>query len=400
MTLHSLRKLAAALWLCVVFTYFVQGLTAAIVMIVASSLLLMCLGANKYRVQKRGFLFAFTGVTIADIFIPEIYSTIQPNDSPELTAFVQSGAVAMNPVLQAAAMSGTKKVEVPLWNDLDATAEPNYSDDTDDAAYGDNVTTTSLDARNAYMNKAYGTADLAAEIGNSTPGQGDPMTRIRNRFGTYWARQFQHRNIAVAKGVLASNLANDAGDMVFSVAQETTVGLSASNLANPDAIIEATFTLGDHFENIRCIGMHSVVYKRLLEQELITFLQPSTATDMKIPTYLGKLVIVDDGMPVRAGVTSGLVYTTVLFGAGCIGYGEGTPKVPVELYRRPFGGNGGGLEDLYERKTWMIHPAGFNWTEAAVAGNSPTLVELANPANWTRVFPRKNVPMAFMLTNG
>jgi hypothetical protein len=48
----------------------------------------------------------------------------------------------------------------------------------------------------------------------------------------------------------------------------------------------------------------------------------------------------------------------------------------------------------------MIHPAGFNWTEAAVAGNSPTLVELANPANWTRVFPRKNVPMAFMLTNG
>jgi Major capsid protein 13-like len=346
-----------------------------------------------------GYLRIYTGTTLGEIFIPEVYGTIQPNDSPERTAFVESGAAVTNPLLQQAAQSGAKKVEVPLWNDLDASVPPNLSDDTDNKATPGKVNTTDYSARNAFLNKGYGTADLAVELSGTTPGNGDPMTRIKNRFGSYWMKQFQYRILAACRGIMAANVAQNGGDMVHDVALETTVGVSDDNLISAEAIVETVFTMGDRFDQLAVIAMHSIVYKRLVLRELITFVKDSTGT-LSIPTYLGKRVVVDDGLPVIAGTTSGFKYLTVLFGAGAIGYGEGSPKVPVEVERLPSSGMGGGLENIWERKTWLIHPAGFDWTEASVANISPALSELRMASNWQRVLPRKMVPLGFLLTNG
>ena len=90
----------------------------------------------------------------------------------------------------------------------------------------------------------------------------------------------------------------------------------------------------------------------------------------------------------------------MLFGEGAIGYGMGTPAVPVEVDRDPAKGVGSGLETLWERNTWLIHPSGYNFTSASVASESPTLAELRTAGNWTRVFDRKSIPIAFLVTNG
>lgn len=393
-SLNKLRLLAGVLLALCVAIYMTKGIGAASVAFV-----LCGLAIESQRPHLAGVFRVYTGVTLADIFIPEIYQSIQPNDSPETSAFAASGVAVTNPLLQQAAQGGARKVEVPLWNDLDASKEPNQSDDTDTKATVDKVNTTSYNARNAFLNKGFGTSDLVVELSASTPGNGDPMTRIRNRFGTYWQRQFQYRIIAACRGIMAKNVAANGGDMVHDIALETTVGQTASNKISAEAIVEAVFTMGDKFASLAAIGMHSVVYKTLVLQELITFVKDSTGT-LDVPTYLGKRVIVDDGLPVIAGTTSGFKYVTVLFGSGAIGYGEGTPKNPVELERLPSSGNGGGLENLWERKTWLVHPAGWDWLEAAVAGESATLAELRNAANWNRVLPRKMVPMAFLQTNG
>jgi len=44
-----------------------------------------------------------------------------------------------------------------------------------------------------------------------------------------------------------------------------------------------------------------------------------------------------------------------------------------------------------------MHPAGFTWVETTVADESPSLAELALPANWSRVVERKAVPLAFLI---
>ena len=71
------------------------------------------------------------------------------------------------------------------------------------------------------------------------------------------------------------------------------------------------------------------------------------------------------------------------------------------LTRNEAQGNGGGVETLHSRKTWLVHPAGYAFKSATVTGLSPTMAELALPANWERVYAeRKQLPFAFLVTNG
>ncbi|MGI9573903.1 major capsid protein [Alloalcanivorax xenomutans] len=332
---------------------------------------------------------------LSDVIIPEVYSDYQAENSPEKTAFFQSGVAVRNPMLDQKANSGGDMLNVPFWKDLDASAEPNYSTDNPaDLATPQKVVADKQIARMAYLNQGYSSADLSGEIAGS-----DPIQRVRNRFGTYWMRQWQRRLIPALNGVLADNVANDGGDMVEDIAIEDGNNATDANLFSRTAFTGAAFTLGDMFESTSAIAVHSVVYKRMVDNNDVEFI-PDSEGNLTIPTFLGRRIIVDDGMPVVAGATSGFKYTSVLFGEGAVGYGEGTPKMPVELQREANQGNGGGVETLWERKSWLIHPFGFAWQEASVAGESPTWAELATAANWNRVVARKNVPLAFLTTNG
>ena len=88
----------------------------------------------------------------------------------------------------------------------------------------------------------------------------------------------------------------------------------------------------------------------------------------------------------------------MLFGEGAFGYGVGSPMVPVEVEREAAQGNGGGIETLWVRNTWLLHPFGFQQT-GTPAGESFTMAELRAATSWSRVVERKNVPIAFLSTN-
>lgn len=332
-------------------------------------------------------------VQLSDVIIPEVYADYQAENGPEKTAFFESGAVVRNPMLDQKASSGGKTLDIPFWKDLDASAEPNYSNDSGDDATPQKIQAGEQIARVSYLNQGYSAADLAGEIAGS-----DPMQRVRNRFGTYWMRQWQRRLIAATRGILAQNVASGNSDMVFDIATEDGNNAAATNKYSRSAFVDAVFTLGDAADQLSAIAVHSVVYKAMVDNDDIEFVKDSAGL-LTIPTYMGKRVVVDDSMPAIAGSTSGVKYVSVLFGQGAFGYGEGTPKTPVELERKAAGGNGGGLETLWERKTWLLHPFGYQFKSATVTGESPSLAELALAANWERAVDRKNVPLAFLVTN-
>src|SRR5690606_12957762 len=123
---------------------------------------------------------------------------------------------------------------------------------------------------------------LVSELSGS-----NPMQRIRNRFGTYWQRQFQKRVIASAVGILAANAADDDGDMVHD---------GAAGLWSRQAFTSAVFTMGDAFSNLSAIAVHSLVYKQMVDAEDIDFV-PDSQGNLTIPTFMGMRIIVDDGMP-------------------------------------------------------------------------------------------------------
>lgn len=337
---------------------------------------------------------------LSDAIVPVVYNSYGVVDTIELTAFYNSGIIVRNPVLDSFAVEGGTLVHIPFWKDLDQTVEPNYSsDDPDVNAAAQKIGTGSFIARTAQLNQAWSAADLVSELAGS-----DPMVRIKARTDVYWSRQWQRRLIYASLGVMAANVANNqtygaAGDMLIDNSVADGAHAADQNLFGRTAFTGAIFTLGDQWAQIGAIAVHSIVFKRMQDNDDIEFIKDS-AGSLSIPTYLGKSVIVDDSMPVVAGGVSGFVYTSILFGNGAFGYGQGTPRVPSEVFRNPAGGNGGGIEQLWERKTWLIHPFGYQWMEAVVTGQSPSLANLSNAANWSRVIPRKNIPLAFLKTNG
>lgn len=333
-------------------------------------------------------------VQLADIIDVTIFQDLPPVNDPEMTAFVQSGIVTRTPLFDALASAAGKTAELPFWNDIDPTDEANLSNDNP-ASIGvaEKITQGEQITRKAFLNKGLSASDLASELAMGP----EAMQHIRNRVDTYWTRQWQRRLIASADGVLADNVANDSGDMVHDVASDTIAGQTAATKFSRGNFTSAAFTLGDAFENTGAIAVHSAVYKQMVDGDDIDFI-PDSQGRMTIPTFMGKRVIVDDGMTVTPGATDGFKYTTVLFGEGAFGWGEGTPKVPVALDREEAQGNGGGIETLWTRKTNIIHPAGFQST-GTPAGDSFTLAELRLATSWDRVVPRKNVPLAFLVTN-
>lgn len=333
-------------------------------------------------------------VRLSDVVIPSVYASYQAVDNIESSAFVQSGVVSGNGLLDQLANGPATLFNMPYWKDLDQTIEVNYSnDDPADLAVPNKIAAANMMARTAMVNQGWSSMDLTAELLSI-----NPMQRIRNRTGAYFQRQFNRRVIAIAKGIIADNIATNSGDMGIDVSIATGNTAAAANKFNSDAFINAAYTLGDQVDRFVAIAVHSVVMATMVKLDLIQYM-PFSPGVLKIPTYLGRTVIVDDTLPVVAGGTNGFVYTSILFGAGAIGFGQGTPTVPVETIRVPAAGHGGGQDTLWERKTWLLHPFGFTWVEGTLAEQSPTIADLALAAHWDRTLPRKNVPLAWLKTN-
>lgn len=331
---------------------------------------------------------------LADIIDVTVFQDLPPVNGPEKTAFFESGVVVRNGLLDMLATSPGKIAELPFWKDLDGSVEVNYSsDDPTSSATPQKVVQGEQISRKAFVNQGWQVADLASEIAMGAKA----MDHIRSRTDKYFMRQWQRRLIAATNGILADNVANDSGDMVINVASETIAGQTAATKFNRDAFTDAVYTMGDMGTELSAIGVHSHVMAQMVKNDDIVYI-PDSEGRLVIPTYMGLRVIVDDGMAVRAGTTDGFVYTSVLYGTGAFGYGVGVADVPVEVEREAAQGDGGGIETLWRRNTWILHPFGFKQT-GTPAAESFTLAELSLAKSWDRVIERKNVPLAFLQTN-
>jgi hypothetical protein len=335
-------------------------------------------------------------VQLSDVIIPQVYLSYDTVNSPELLALNNSGVMYSNPILTESLTNGGTVFDVPYWNDIDVSQEPNYSTDvTTDVAVPQKINAGVWLARKAELNNGWSAADLVSELAGS-----DPMQRIRSRTDFYWQIQQKKRLLATMNGIRLSNIANNDNDMTVDVSTQDGKNASVNNLFSRQSFINAIFTLGDHYNDIVAIAVHSTVLANMISAQLITYVQPANVP-IQLPYYDNKLIIVDDDMPVIAGTTSGYRYVSYLFGERAVGIAESLPKIPVEVYRRPDQGMGGGIEQLWERKNWLIHPRGFSFTSATISGGqSANLSDLQLAANWTRQVPRKNVPFAFLITNG
>lgn len=311
----------------------------------------------------------------------------------ETNAFLASGVAVTSDQLNQFLAGQGETFSIPHWNPL--TGAPNAgSTNPASSATAGKLTAGKQTARRLSWNNGWSMADLAASVAGD-----DPLRSLGDFLAAYWDTQINSGVINVARGILADNDTNDNDDMFTNVATDAAGAVGDAEKISGNVVIDAQQTLGDRKNQVTAIGMHSVQHATLQKLGLLVdVLDPQTGHVM-YETYLGKRVIVDDALPAVSG-TNRITYTGVLFGNGAMGLGFGDAKVPEEYDRKAAQGDGAGVEEIWSRRELIIHPTGFKWLEGSVAGESPTQAELAEAANWDRVWDRKNVPLAFFKTNG
>lgn len=311
--------------------------------------------------------FAADKTKIADVIVPEVFNQYVIERTAELSAFYQSGVVVNNPELDKLASSGGRLINMPYWNDL--TGEDEVLSDTE--SLGTDKIVAGQDVAVLLMRgKAWKSNDLAKALSGD-----DPMRAIGDLVAAYWARRQQVTLISTLKGVFAT-----AGTKMATNTHDIS-GLTGNEAAfTGENFLDASYKLGDAEERLTAISVHSMVYASLRKQNLIEYMLDSN--NAKIPTYMGKRVIVDDGMP-----KDGDVFTSYIFGAGAVGLGNGAAPVPTETDRDSLAGD----DILINRQHFLLHPRGVKFTDKSVAGSSPTNAELSAGTNWERVYEPKNV---------
>jgi len=335
-------------------------------------------------------------VRLVDVYEPTAFNAAVQEAAIEKNLFLQSGVLVQDERINAMVGVGGMIGELPNFNPL-TNDEPNYTtDDPTDLATPAKVDHGTQIYRLANQHKSWSTMDLARQLALA-----DPLGAITSRVGHYWATNSQQRVVSSSMGVLADNIANDSGDMVLDASIADGNNATAGNLIHADAVIDARATLGDAAGTVTSIAMHSVPYTTLQKLNLIDYI-PDARGEISIPTYLGLTVIVDDQLSVVAGGTSGFVYTSVLFGQGAFGYGTTPALQPSELERVANAGFGGGQDILHYRNNEIIHPQGFAFLSTSItAGISATRAQLEAANQWDRIYTeRKNIPVAFLQTNG
>jgi hypothetical protein len=318
---------------------------------------------------------------ISDVVVPEVFAQYMMRETAEKARIFQAGLMQTNGVISSFLEGGGQTVNLPMWADLGG--DENISSDV----IANKATPLSVSANQDIAirhnrNQGWTAADLVEAFAGD-----DPLAMVSSRVSTYWANQLEKMMVNTIDGIIADNLANDGGDMVF----------DAAAVISAEAIIDAAATMGDADDRLSAIIMHSKVYAQLAKLNLIDFI-PDSQGVVRFPTYLGYRVIRDDDCTINTTPTPDEA-TTYLVASDAFAWGESTARVPVEIDRDPTAGDGGGAEELWTRRQFCLHPYGFQWLSASMAGKSPTNAELANAANWDRVAQeRKQVGIAALIS--
>ncbi len=311
-----------------------------------------------------------TKTIINDVIVPEVFNPYVIERTAELSAFYQSGIIARTPALDVLASSGGNLVNMPFWEDL--SGEDEVLSDTEALTVG-KITAEQDVAALLARGRAWSVNDLAKALSGD-----DPMAAIGDLVAAYWARRFQTILIKTLDGVYGNDatlMTGNKHDISGSAEAED------DDVINAKTAVDAIYKLGDSADKLTGFAMHSATVAKLAKDDLIEYIKPSEG-EAEIPTFLGKRVVVDDGLPQADGV-----YTTYIFGAGAFGWGEGGAPVPTEADRDSLAGD----DILINRRHFVLHPRGVAFQNASVSGATPSNVELANYLNWKRVYESKNV---------
>lgn len=175
---------------------------------------------------------------------------------------------------------------------------------------------------------------------------------------------------------------------------------------------------GDNKGIFTLVIMHSAVATNLENQKLLKYLTYNDGDgierDLPLATWNGRLVLIDDGMPVEhvdaVGADPGPAadaydkYTTYVLGNGAIILDDIGDAVPYEMSRDPK--TNGGEDTLYVRDRYICGVDGISFEKPATVTASVSNTDLSTGTNWvvindgTNAIPTKAIAIARIISKG
>lgn len=199
-------------------------------------------------------------------------------------------------------------------------------------------------------------------------------------------------------------------DITGKSGDEAMVGATSLNKAMQQAC-------GDNKDIFKLVIMHSEVSTNLENLRLVKYMQytdkDGIKRDLALGTWNGRLVLIDDGMPVEEVAASGsgenvvpgyTKYTTYVLGLGSIVLDDIGDPVPYEMDRNPQ--KNGGQDTLYVRDRYIIGADGLSFEKPASITASASNADLATGSNWnvindgTNAIPHKAIAIARIFSKG
>ncbi len=275
--------------------------------------------------------------------------------------------------------TGTAYAVLPIYGRIGGEAL-NYDGLTDIAA----ETTSSFERGVVVVGRAK--AWLEKDFSEDITGGAKFMDNAAVQVSDYFDDVDQKTILAILKGIFSmtgeENLKFVNGH-TYDISGEKGEAAFAGATALNNAVQKAG---GDNKSKFSIVIMHSVVATNLENLNLLGYLKQTDSSgiqrDLSLASWNGRVVLIDDDMPVevKEGVS---LYTTYVLGDGAFDYEDIGAKVPFEMYRDPK--TKGGQDTLYARTRKCFAPFGISYTKASQASLSPTDLELADGGNWELV---------------
>jgi hypothetical protein len=334
--------------------------------------------------------------------IPGLFSNGVNLESLRLDALVQSGAVTHDPTLDQFLNNelGGNTVTVRHLSPLGEGVDPNISsDDPTVISESNKVTDVKTIAVRHSLNVSFSEMDHAVTLYGK-----DPLYSLEGQISKYWLGVRQKRILSSIKGLVADSVANHDSDLLVDIVGDPVAPDSPANLINQNAIIIAAAKMGDRMKELKGLLVHSTVFATMQQLNMIEQMRLSD-NDIIFDTFMGFPVLTDDSLTVDyvpENTTEGEahpafnVYNSYLFGDSAFVTGVGNNKTPFEIDREPAKGNGSGLETVYHRVEWVLHPQGYQCN----LNDTPTIAQLEAATSWTRAWERKRIKLSVIQTRG
>lgn len=328
-------------------------------------------------------------------FDPEVFSEFMSENPTWNDAIIASGVLAQDNTIMDLIGEKGNVATIPFYTPIDEQDSQALNNDGETDNTPAEITGKKQTCMLIQRMKAWKAKDFTKELTGA-----DPMTHVANSVAGFYKQVRTRDLMTTVDAVLSlSGMENHITDL--SLTDEGTVG-DVNKIDDTTLIFAQQKALGDSADKMGLLVLNSYIYAKYKAMGLVDYNKYTIANaverEVNLPTIGGFIPLVTDRFTVDTTGTNP-VYKTYMLGTGSVLTCDKTN------YENPYYTDydpetSAGIEKLYTKQGYVLHPNGFSINANKIAKESPTNAELGAKANWSLAFNQKNIRMGVIKSNG